>query len=512
MQDALLQPWPSHNERCKEQTQYKWVALTVTTVGTLMAGVDTRIVIIGLPTIARQLNTNLESIIWVTQAYLLASTIGLLLIGRATDIIGRVKIYNIGFIIFTIGSALAALSFSAPELTASRAIQGVGSAMLVTNSAAILTDASPKNQLGTLLGVNQIAFRVGSVMGLTLSGAILAVADWRALFYINIPIGIFGTVWAHFKLREIGTKDEARAMDWMGFGLFTSGLTLVMVSITFLSYGLSDVRTGAVLFVIGSVLLGFFVRVETKKKTPLLDLHLFRIRQFAAGNLAQLMNCLAWSGAILLTSFYLQVVVGDSPLVAGLSILPLDATYVIAGPLSGKLSDKYGSRLLATIGLAVSSIAFFILATVTSTTTYPILALVFAFLGIGNGMFVSPNISSIMGSVPPNRRGIASGFRTTTFNIGLTASYGIAVLLLSLVVPYSTLAGLISGTATTLVPVAKAQFLSGFRIAVPRARNTQHNWNTAQRDARYKHESLQIHLRVRQWSRFHNSEGMASKS
>jgi EmrB/QacA subfamily drug resistance transporter len=448
-----------------ENTQYKWVALTVTTVGTLMAGVDTRIVIIGLPTIARELGADLESIIWVTQAYVLASTVGLLLIGRATDVVGRVKIYNIGFVVFTIGSALSAISFSATQLIASRVVQGVGSAMLITNSAAILTDSSPKNELGMMLGINQIAFRVGSVLGLTLSGVILAITDWRALFYINIPIGIFGTVWAHLRLREIGTKDVSRKMDWEGFGLFTTGLTLVLLSITFLSYGLSDVRYGIALIVAGSASLLLFVRVETRKDSPLLDLSLFRIRQFAAGNLAQLMNALAWSGAILLTSFYLQVVLHDSPLVAGLSILPLDATFVIAGPLSGRLSDKYGPRLLSTIGLVVSSAGFFILSSISSTTTYPVLALVFAFLGIGNGMFVSPNISAIMGSVPANRRGIASGFRTTTFNIGLTASAGIAVLLLSFVVPYSTITGLIEGVAINLPSNAGTQFLSGFKIA-----------------------------------------------
>ncbi len=431
-----------------------------------MAGIDTRIVIIGLPTIARELGTDLESIIWVTQAYVLASTIGLLLIGRVTDIVGRVKIYNIGFVIFTIGSALSALSFSAPQLIASRVVQGVGSAMLITNSAAILTDSSPKNELGTMLGINIIAYRVGSVFGLTLSGVILAITDWRALFYINIPIGIFGTVWAHKRLREIGTKDVSRKMDWEGFGLFTTGLTLVLLSITFLSYGLSDFRYGIALIVAGAISLALFIRVETRKESPLLDLSLFRIRQFAAGNLAQLMNALAWSGAILLTSFYVQVVLHYSPLVAGLSILPLDATFVIAGPLSGKLSDKYGPRLLSTIGLTVSSAGFFILSSITSTTPYPILALVFAFLGIGNGMFVSPNTAAIMGSVPANRRGIASGFRTTTSNIGLTASAGIAVLLVSLVVPYNTLTGLIEGIATNLLANAGAQFLSGFKTAV----------------------------------------------
>ena len=433
-----------------------------------MAGIDTRIVIIGLPTIAQQLGADLESIIWVTQAYVLASTIGLLLIGRVTDVIGRVKIYNLGFAVFTIGSALSAFSFTPIELIASRVVQGVGSSMLITNSAAILTDASPKRELGTMLGINQIAFRVGSVMGLTLSGIIIAIADWRALFYINIPIGIFGTIWAHVRLREIATKDVSSKMDWLGFALFTSGLTIFLASITLLSYGLSDYLIGSILVVLSFALLVGFVQVEIKRKSPLLDLSLFKIREFAAGNLAQILNALAWSGVILITSFYLQEVLGDSPLVAGLSILPLDATFVIAGPLSGKLSDKYGPQLFSTAGLAISSVGFFLLTTVSSTTSYLLLALVFSLLGVGNGMFVSPNISAIMGSVPPNRRGIASAFRATTFNVGITASYGIAILLVSIVVPYHTMTDLIQGilpTASNLT-LAREQFLGGFRIAV----------------------------------------------
>jgi EmrB/QacA subfamily drug resistance transporter len=446
--------------------QYKWVALTVTTVGTLMAGIDTRIVIIGLPTIAQQLGADVEQVIWVSQAYLLASTIGLLLIGRVTDVIGRVKIYNIGFVIFTIGSALASISFTPYELIAARMVQGVGSAMLITNSAAILTDAAPKNELGTILGINQIAFRVGSVAGLTLSGVIISIADWRALFYINIPIGIFGTLWAHLRLKEIATPDVQRKMDWSGFATFSSGLTAILLAITFLSYGLSDTAIGISLTLAGIVLLLFFTLIETRKDSPLLDLKLFKIKQFAAGNLAQMLNALAWSGVIIMLSFYLQVVLGDSPLIAGLSLLPLDATFIIAGPLSGKLSDRYGARLFATTGLAISSAGFFILATVTSNSGYPIFGLTLGLLGIGNGMFVSPNISSIMGSVPPNRRGIASGFRTTTFNVGLTASSGLAVLLMTTVIPFSVLSPLIQGTITSSIYIAKDQFLLGFKIAV----------------------------------------------
>jgi len=446
--------------------QYKWTALTVTAVGTLMAGLDTRIIIIGLPAVAKQLGADAEQIIWVSQAYLLASTIGLLLIGRVTDIAGRVKIYNVGFAIFTAGSAFASISFSPFELIASRIVQGVGSAMIITNSAAILTDSTPPGELGTILGINQIAFRAGSILGLTLSGVVIALADWRALFYLNIPIGIFGTVWAKLKLREVSTKDTAKEMDWEGFATFTSGLTLVLLAITFLSYGLSDSLLGAGLFSSGVILLVVFVKIETKVQAPLLDLKLFKIRQFASSNLSQILNALAWAGSIIMISFYLQIVLGFSALQAGLGLLPLEATYILFGPISGRLSDKYGPRFFSTLGLAISSLGFLLLSTISVSTSYGEFALVLALLGAGNGMFVSPNISAIMGSVPPNRRGIASGFRVTMLNVGLTASSGIAVLLITLGISYNGFSALIQN----LVPqsgllLAKAQFVNGFKLA-----------------------------------------------
>ncbi len=443
--------------------QYKWTALTVTAVGTLMAGIDARIVIVGLPTIARELGAGVEEVIWVSQAYILASTIGLLLIGRVTDVVGRVKIYNLGFAVFTVGSVFASISFTPYELIAARIVQGVGSSMIITNSAAILTDATPKNELGTILGINQIAFRTGSVLGLTLSGLILSVASWPALFYINIPIGIFGTLWAHMRLREISVRDTARKMDWIGFATFSLGLTLVLLAITFLSYGVSGLALGFGCLIVGTSLIIVFVLFENRIQTPLLDMSLFKIRLFAAGNLAQMFNALAWSGSILMLSFYLQVVLGFTPLIAGLSLLPLDAAFVILGPISGKLSDKYGSRIFSTLGLCISSAGFFLLATISESTGYFVIALILALLGAGNGLFVSPNISAIMSSVPPNRRGIASAFRVTTFNIGLTASAGIAVLLITFGIPYSSFSQLIEGLVPT--GIAKDQFVDGFRLA-----------------------------------------------
>ena len=430
-----------------------------------MAGIDARIIIIGLPTVAKDLGADAEQIIWVSQAYILASTIGLLLIGRVTDLVGRVKIYNIGFIIFTIGSALASMSVSPFLLIGSRLVQGTGAAMLITNSAAILTDAAPREELGTILGINQIAFRSGSVLGLTLSGVIIAFAGWRALFYLNIPIGIFGAVWAHYRLREISTRDEGKKMDWIGFLTFTAGLTLILLSVTFLSYGLSDLNLGLGMLVVGFAFILLFIRVESRNESPILDLKIFKIREFAAGSIAQLLNALAWSGVIIMLSFYLQVVSGDSALQAGLSVLPLEVGFTVFGPLSGKLSDKYGTRLFATLGLAVSSAGFFVLSFIQVNTSYSVVAFALLLLGVGNGLFASPNASSIMGSVPATRRGIASGFRTTMFNVGLSASAGIAILLITTGIPYTLLSSLLQGTQQGMTLLAQQEFVSGFRIA-----------------------------------------------
>ena len=450
--------------------QYKYVALSVTTVGTLMAGVDTRIVLVGMPTIAAQLKASVGEVIWVSQAYIFASTLGMLLIGRTTDLVGRVKIYNYGFAVFTVGSALAALSFSPLELIVSRMVQGVGASMLIINSGSILTDATPKQELGTILGINSIAFRMGSVIGLTLSGVILSLADWRALFYINIPIGIFGTIWAHYRLKEIATKDTYTGVDWVGFITFASGLGLLLLSITYLSYGIAGYEIGFGMLAAGVVLLIAFTFIELrqqhKKVQPILDPKLFKIREFAGGSLAQMINAIAWSGVVILASFYLQLVAGYGPFQTGIRLLALDAGFITVGPLAGRLSDKYGSRGFTMAGLAISSIAFLIFSFVNPSSGVNTVMIGLGILGVGSGLWVSPNISSVMGSVPPNRRGIASGFRMTLSNIGDTASFGLAILIMTFSIPYTTLNNLVQSYSnqTAISPIAKEEFVLGFQV------------------------------------------------
>jgi len=421
-------------------------------------------VTVGLPTISGQLHAGASEIVWITQAYFIASTTGLLLVGRISDIHGKVKLYNIGFIIFTAGSALCALSMNPYQLIGFRLIQGVGSGMLITNASAIIADASPKTELGMMLGINQTAFRVGNVVGLTLSGLILSVVDWRGLFYVNVPIGIFGTIWAQRRLREIGKKDPSKRIDWRGFGLFTTGLTFLLIAITYLSYGISGLTLGFAFLMIGLILLVFFIKSESRIPFPLLDLRLFKIKSFAMGNLAQLLNSLAWGGLVLILALYLEIGLGYTPLQAGLSILPLDVTYMIFSFVGGRLSDKYGSRILTTSGLFMISLSFFAMATFDAQTQFVEIALVLMIMGIGNGLFTPPNLKAIMGSVPPNRVGIASGFRNTMYNVGSTISYGLVVLLITIGTPYATFTQLLQGTAQHSL-LMLSQFLSGFRIA-----------------------------------------------
>jgi len=446
--------------------EYKWTVLTVTTVGVLMAGLDARIVVVGLPIVAQQIHAGAEEVVWVGESYLLSSTICLLAIGRISDMFGRVKLYNMGFVIFTIGSLLSSISVNSHQLIAFRAIQGAGSAILTVVSSAIITDSSPKNELGTMLGINQTAFRLGSVSGLTLSGLILSIVDWRGLFYVNIPIGIFGTIWAHIRLREIAVKDSSKKMDWSGLILFSAGLTLILLAITYLAYGLSSFVESFVFLFAGSFLMLCFIKIESTKSSPLLDFRLFKIRLFAMANIAQLLNAVVVSSIPLLAAFYLQIGLGFSPLHAGLGIVPFEVPYLIVSLVGGRLSDKYSSRSLCTLGLIIVTVSLFFTATLSASTQYLQVALILAFLGIGNGLFTAPNLKAIMASVPANRAGIASAFRNTMFQIGFTASYGLVVLLLTFGIDYSSLSMLLQNIGPEpFISAARLNFLDGCRIA-----------------------------------------------
>jgi EmrB/QacA subfamily drug resistance transporter len=444
---------------------YKWIALTVTTVGTAMSGLDERIVIIGLPAIAQQLHAGADETVWITQAFLLSMTVCMLFIGKMADTFGRVRLYTYGFVIFTAGSIFCAVATSSTQLIAFRVVQGVGAGIIVPSSAAVVTDASPPKELGTMIGINQAAFRVGNVFGLTLSGVILSLVDWRGLFYVNIPIGIFATIWAYKRLREISPTDKSRKIDWPGFVLFSAGLTLALLAITFFSYGISGTLIGYAFLFAGIALLVSFMAIESKVAYPMLDLQLFRIWAFAAGSIAQFLNSVGWYGITLLLVFYLQIGLGYQPLEAGLGILPIDAAFLVSSLVCGKLSDRYGTRTLTILGHATNAIAFLAVSTFGERTPYLEVGLVLLVIGFANGMFNTPNTKAILASVPGNRRGIAAAFRSMMFNLGGAMSYGLVLLLLTVGISYSSFTMLLqSNVAQAAVAGARLEFLNGFRI------------------------------------------------
>ena len=426
-----------------------------------MSGIDSRIVVIGLPTVAASLKADAEQAIWFTQAYTIGSTVALLLLGRISDIHGRVRVYNIGFAIFTVGSLLTSLSPSPDFFIASRIFQGLGSAALFSNSAAIITDAFPRGELGTALGINSVAFRAGSMFGLTLSGLILAFLDWRFLFYVNIPVGIFGTLWARLRLREQSLLERHALMDWPGFVTFSGFITLLLLALTSAAYGVGESDLTAVLGLVSLASLAVFVWVERRRTAPLLDLSLLRIREFTGAVGAQLINSMAWGAFILLISLYLQLVKGFTPLQAGIAIIPFDLSMLFFTPLSGRLSDRHGTRPFATAGLAVFSLSLLAMSTLSPYTTYTTLLAFLLISGAGMGLFNSPNMSSVMGSVPSHRRGVASGFRATFFNIGFVLSFNIVILVLTLYLPYGLITQIISSQGVASTIIADAQRFSG---------------------------------------------------
>lgn len=445
--------------------QYKWTVLTVTTIGVLMAGIDARIVIIGLPQVIAALGADTEQGIWINQAYLLGSIVILLLIGRVTDIFGRKNLYTSGFAIFTVGSALTSIAGNPFQVIGFRIIQGIGAGIIITNSVALIVDATPTSELGFSLGVNNLGFRFGAMAGLTLSGLILSlIGDWRALFYINIPIGIFGTVWAQLALKETMFREKGATIDWGGFFVFTVFVTSLLLALTYEAYGIGSRLTVYELLIIGIVSIFLFVWHERRCEHPLLDLGLLRIREYTGGVIAQLINALAWGAVLLLLSLYFQLVLGLGPFDAGIRMIPFDIGFLICGPLGGRLSDKFGHLPFTTSGIMLTSASLFLFSTVDESTHYSYVAAFMMLFGAGIGFFSSPNMSSVMGCVPAKRRGVGSALRATFFNVGFAVSLNLAIVIISLVVPYALVTQIVSASEIGIISQAdKALFLSGLK-------------------------------------------------
>ncbi|MDX6355505.1 MAG: hypothetical protein QOF98_2408 [Streptomyces sp.] len=462
---------------------YKWLALSNTSLGMFMATVDSSIVIISMPAIFRGIGLdplgagNISYLLWMIMGSLLVTAVLVVTLGRLGDIVGRVKIYNLGFVVFTLASV--ALSFDPAQgragaiwLIAWRVVQALGGSMLMANSAAILTDAFPVEQRGMALGINQISALSGQFVGLVLGG-LLSAWDWRAVFWVNVPVGVFGTIWAYRSLRETSARQPAR-IDWWGNVTFALGCGLLLVAITYgiqpyaghtMGWSSPKVLTG---LIGGVLLLVVFAVVETRVKDPMFHLALFRNRAFAAGNAASLLASVARGGLQFMLIIWLQGIwlplhgydYADAPLWAGIFLLPMTAGFLIAGPLSGMLSDRFGVRWFTTGGLLLFGASFVGLLLLPVNFPYWAFALLVTVNGMGSGMFSAPNTSSIMSSVPAAYRGAASGMRSTFQNSGMSLSIGVFFSLLIAGLANRLPGSLDSGLRAQGVPAGVAQHVA----------------------------------------------------
>jgi len=424
--------------------QYKYTVLTNTTIGSFMSQLDANIVLISLPTIIRELpGTTTFDGLWVIMGYMLVTATLLLTFGRLADIYGRVRLYNLGFAVFTVGSGLCSISPNGSSLVIFRLIQGIGGALIFSNNAAILTDAFPPNERGRAIGVNLVLGVSGSVIGLVAGGVLAATLGWRSIFWINLPVGVFATGWAYARLKELATLQRER-LDPLGNMLFAVGLSVFLLGLTLGAIaGYTALETGMML--LGVIMLVGFVIVELRVQSPMMDLTLFKIRAFTAGMLSNLLASISRGAVLLVLVFYFQGALLMDALTAGILLIPFSVAFVSVGPLSGYLSDKYGARGFSTGGLILSAAAFAWFSMLPANVPYDIFVLPMILTGIGGGMFVAPNISSIMNASPVVRRGIASGMSSTMVTSGFLLSLGIAFAIIAGSMPLSTVQAIFAG-------------------------------------------------------------------
>jgi MFS family permease len=433
--------------------KYKWIALSNATLAVLLATLDASITLIAMPDIFRGIHLdplrpeNSFYLLWMILGYLVVTSVLIVSLGRLGDMYGRVRIYNLGFVIYTVASLFLAIDWftgaaGATYLIVWRIVQGVGGACLLANSAAIITDAFPADQRGMALGINNIVGVSGMFVGLVLGG-ILAPIDWRLVFLISVPVGLFGTIWAYTKLREVATPRRG-SVDWWGNATFALGLVLVMVSVTYgiRPYGDSALGWGSprviALLAGAAICLIAFVTVERRVQDPMFQLPLFRIRAFTFGTLSTFLSAVARGGLMFMLIIWLQGIwlpqhgytFTETPLWAGIYMLPLTIGMLLAGPASGYLSDRFGARWFAFAGMVGSAASFAGLLALPTDFAYPAFAAILGFLGLSMGMFASPNRAAIMNSLPREHRGAGGAMNQTFQNSAQVLSIGIFFTLL----------------------------------------------------------------------------------
>jgi len=472
-------PGPVAAPETTRPDRYKWTALSNTTLGVFMALLNSSIVIISLPAIFRGIHvnplqaSNIGLLLWLLQGYLVVTAVLVVSLGRVGDIFGRVRMYNAGFAVFTVASVALALSpitgtQGALVLIALRVVQGIGGALLMANSMAIITDAFPVHERGMALGINIVAGISGSFLGL-LVGGLLSAVDWRLVFLVSVPFGVFGTVWAYLKLHDTGVRVPA-TLDWWGNATFALGLVLVMIGLT---YGLiphgghSMGWTGPWVLaelIGGAALLVLFVWIETRVPQPMFHLSLFRIRAFAGAGLANLLSNMGRGGLQFMLILWLQGIwlplhgysFQSTPLWSGIYLVPLSIGYLASGPLAGRLSDRYGQKWFSSVGMFGAAVTFVVLLLLPVNFSYPAFAVVVLLNGIFVGLFSAPNTTTMMNAVPADQRGAASGMRATFMNSGFVLSIGIFFSLMIVGLAATLPAAMAHGLSLQGVPAAVA--------------------------------------------------------
>jgi EmrB/QacA subfamily drug resistance transporter len=444
---------------------YKWWALSCTSLGMLLATINSGTLIIALPDLERALHTGLLTLVWVILAYMIASTVLVLTAGRLSDLFGRKKAYVGGFVVFALASLGAGFSADATQLILWRIVQGIGGAFLFANAAALVTDAFPRQQLGLAMGTNTMVAAVGLVIGPVLGGALVSLG-WQWVFWFNVPLGLLGAAWGGSILRELVRPDAARGLDLLGTSTFVVGLTGLVLGIS--KGGIDGWNDPIVIggLALAAVLLPAFVAIERRVDAPMLDLSIFRNRLFAAATAAAFINGLSRFALMFVFVFYFQGPQGDDPITAGIKLAPLALGMLVSSPLAGMWADRHGSRVLAAAGMLVSALGLALMTTLQVHTLYWQSGLWLLIVGIGSGMFNSPNTAAMMGTVPAHRRGIAAGARTMLQNTGAVLSIAFVLAIITSAVPKNVLFQIFSGLASGLSDTQLDPFISNMHVAL----------------------------------------------
>jgi EmrB/QacA subfamily drug resistance transporter len=448
-----------------EDPNYKWWALSCTSLGMLLATINSGTLIIALPDLERSLGTSLLELVWVILVYMIVSTVLVLTAGRLADLFGRKRAYVAGFVVFSLASLGAGFAGNGTELILWRVLQGIGGAFLFANSAAIVTDAFPRRQLGLALGTNSMVAAVGLVIGPVLGGALVAIS-WHWVFWFNVPLGLAGSIWAGSVLHELSSPDPERRMDLIGTGAYVLGLTGLVLGIS--KGGLSGWDNATVLasLIAAIVLLPLFVLIELRQAAPLLDLSIFRDRLFGAASGAAFINGLSRFALLFIFVFYFQGPQGDTPIEAGIKLAPMAVAMLISSPLAGVVADRYGSRALAAGGMVVTAVGLALMTTLQIHSPYWQSGLWLFVVGIGSGMFNSPNTSAMMGAVRSDRRGIAAGARVMLQNTGAVISIAFVLAVVTAAVPKTVLFKIFSGLASGLSTAQLDPFIHNMHVAL----------------------------------------------